>query len=138
MAMRAPLLSLPPEGVTFDVRLPEDPPTANSRLCWQVRARKTKTIRNCVALVARSHRNRLGLPPADERRRLELVLLRGPRSRARDHDQTVAALKVVVDGIRDSGWLKDDKPRWLDYPMPTEGRDPRGGVSVRVTVKPAP
>jgi hypothetical protein len=138
MAMRAPLPSLTPEGVTFDVRLPEDPPTANSRLCWQVRARKTKAIRNCVALVARSHRNRLGLPPADERRRLELVLLRGPRSRMRDFDQVCAALKPCLDGLRDSGWIVDDAPRWLDYPMPTEGRDSRGGVSVRVTVKPAP
>lgn len=138
MAMRAPLPSLPPEGITFDVRLPEDPPTANSRLCWQVRARKTKAIRSCVAMVARSHRNRLGLPPADERRRLELVLLRGPRSRARDHDQVCAALKPCLDGLKDAQWVVDDAPRWLDYPMPTEGRDPRGGVSVRVTVKPAP
>ena len=116
----------------FTVPLPVAPLTPNSRTHWGERARCTRLIRGQVALLAASERTRGGVPKATGRRAVELVLLRGKGERLLDPDNLVAACKPVIDALRDSRWLLDDRASLLD--LRVDQRRDASGPAVVVTV----
>ncbi len=113
-----PALDMGPVRHTFTLPLTVDPPTANSRLHWTRRATITRSIRQTCAIVASSERVRLGVVDArkdDEARWVRLTFVRPGQRGAHlcDLDALAAKGKPILDALVQSGWLRDDSPRWL-------------------------
>jgi Holliday junction resolvase RusA-like endonuclease len=94
------------------------------------RSRLVKQIREVVALVVRSERNRLGIPPAFTKRSLSLTLLTPKPFRRLDADNLVAACKPVVDGCKDAALILDDRAQFVDVAYAQEP----GALAVRIAV----
>lgn len=92
---------------TFKIEMPPGMPllNANGREHWSKRASGTSTIR----MVARNLSK--DIP------RLEKVKIRGiyyaPNNRRRDTSNLFPSVKAAVDGLVDSGVLKDDSDRYV-------------------------
>lgn len=103
----------------FVVPLPylRPPLSLNQRLHWAAKAIKTQDIRKAVAVLARQHRTFVGgrvtwpvKPPVT----VELVWTVTDR-RHRDTDNPVPTLKACIDGLRDSGLLRDDSSEYVPW-----------------------
>lgn len=102
---------------TFVVPVPERLVTPNSRLHWAAKARMVHSLRADVSVVARVERMRQSVRTAvhGEKRAVHLLLVRGKGQKLLDMDNCVGALKPVLDGLRDAGWIYDDRESHLDY-----------------------
>ena len=118
----------------FVVPIIAKPPTANDRMHWGIRSQLVSSIRNTVAIAARSERNRLGMPEAKGPRHVSLMALRpgAEGSHVLDDDNLAAWLKPVVDGLVRAGWLVDDTPKWATFSR-AQARGARREVEVIVT-----
>lgn len=117
--------------IAFYLYLPCKPLTANDHVHWRARSWNTHKIRDAAKLQALSHRNQMRLPAASTPQRLHLILIHAKGSRTLDTDQVYAALKPVVDGLRDAQLILDDSPTWLYYTASQEkGTD--SAIRVRV------
>lgn len=97
---------------TFVIPLSVAPPSLNARLHWAKRARLNAIIRRETAILAKSERNRLRIPPADGWREVTLTLIRpGQRgSHPLDTDNLSAALKSFRDAMIDAQIVTGDGP----------------------------
>ena len=84
--------------------------SANSRKHWRTKAAATAELR----MLARTAAART--PRRMDRARLD-VTLGWPDRRRRDAGNAYPAIKALVDGIVDSGWLDDDSDAYLDGPF---------------------
>lgn len=116
---------------TFHVAIPRTLPTPNSRMHWSDRSPLVAQIRTAVAVQARIKRIALRVPVAIDKRSLRLQLIRGKGQKLLDPDNCVAALKPVVDGLKDAGWIVDDSQKWLEYSA-DQARGKQPGVVVTV------
>lgn len=86
--------------------------SANQRLHWAEKARRTAMVRQAVAWRAREQKIgqqghvvvQLHFVPRDQRRR--------------DPSNLTATQKPCVDGLVDAGVVKDDSPEWVTELMP--------------------
>jgi hypothetical protein len=115
---------------TFTIPIPQLV-SGNVRLHWAERARRVRLIRGQVALLATSERTRLGRRRATTSCALTLTLIRGKGQHLLDVDNMYAALKPVLDGLVDAGWLVDDRPGWCVYTA-NQARDNAVGPAVIV------
>lgn len=103
--------------------------------CWQKKARLKKQDATQIAAhfaLARvprvrlaaweaKHRRYLGIAPkqhgdpAPVRRRVRLEITLGKGVRARDQDNVI---KALLDGLKQSGYLYDDSPKWCEVCLP--------------------
>lgn len=84
--------------------------TANGRLHWAQRARRTRALRVRAAIAARAAR----IPPMV---RARITVHVHGRTRARtDPANAYPTIKAVVDGLVDAGILPDDDAAHLDGP----------------------
>jgi hypothetical protein len=117
---------------TFEVSLPWSLVTPNSRLHWGAKARIVADLRASVGIQALSWRKAHSLPPADGRRALSLVLVRGKRQRFLDEaDNLPAALKPCLDSLKDAGIIVDDAARHVEVKY-SQGRGDK--PALRITV----
>jgi crossover junction endodeoxyribonuclease RusA len=80
------------------------PLSLNERLHWAAKAKRTREIRQAVALLAKTKPYRI--PRLD---RCTVQLEWRPRTaHRRDGDNTSPTVKAAVDGLRDAGVLDDD------------------------------
>ena len=94
-------------------RLPKRPLTTNVRLHWRRRAECVKTIREIVAVRARSV---VRIPP-QEHITVQLRFSPGDKRR-RDAPNLTATQKPAVDGLVDAGIVPDDTARYVTELMP--------------------
>jgi len=73
----------------------------------------------------------LGYEPARNRRR-RLEIFRSAKSEL-DTDNLYGSVKYLVDAIKDTGALVDDKPKWTDL-IVTQGWSPREGKGMLVRI----
>lgn len=122
---------------------PIPPLSLNHHISPRVAMGRSKRHRTHAARTAQLFRDVLQAPEATEHRTLRLTLVRGSYETAAgrrltqpllDVDGFYAALKPYVDGIKDAGWIVDDRPRWCDYLAVQERRAARPQVIVSVFV----
>lgn len=81
--------------------------SANDRLHWAVKARRTRTIRDMTATLARVEK----MPPAEH---VTVQLVWTVRDhRRRDEDNTYPTFKAMCDGLVDAGVVPDDTPQFM-------------------------
>jgi len=83
---------------------------ANQGLHWRTRSKRTKTIRNAAALMARS----MGVPPLQRAHIYGFYL--PTDARRRDPANWAPSAKAAVDGLVDAGVLPDDDDKHLTGP----------------------
>ncbi|AAN12622.1 RusA-like Holliday junction resolvase [Mycobacterium phage Che9c] len=96
----------------FRIDLPwsRPPLTANQRMHWAAKARKTREVRTAAALLARD------APRTD---RLVATLHYQPRQqRRRDNHNLWPTVKALVDGLVDAGVVPDDDTEHVSTPEP--------------------
>lgn len=97
--------------------------SANDRLHWAVKARRTKTIRDMTAVLARK------VAPAEH---VTVQLVWTVRDhRRRDEDNTYPTFKAMCDGLVDAGVVPDDTPQFMTKLGPVI----RLGVESQVTLE---
>lgn len=89
----------------IEIRLEGLPKTPNElvRLHWAQKAKEAKKWRTMSAYVARKFK------PKTPFESVELTFIRGS-SRQCDFDNGIAALKPIIDGLKDAGIILDDNP----------------------------
>jgi crossover junction endodeoxyribonuclease RusA len=94
---------------SFEISLPPGTPLLNSnnRLHWSKKARITKNLRWTAFLLAKGAK----IPHLDTVK--ILVRYHAPDNRRRDAHNFAPAVKACLDGIVDSGALKDDSDRYV-------------------------
>ncbi|NEG55418.1 RusA family crossover junction endodeoxyribonuclease [Bifidobacterium platyrrhinorum] len=112
--------------------------TANSRLHWTARARKTRQLRELGGLVGNSEINRLRLArPVFDRCRVTVEVSYPTVTRA-DPANTAPVSKALIDGLTDAGYWPDDDSRHLVEVAyrrsPT--RCPKGQHLITMTITP--
>jgi hypothetical protein len=95
----------------FVIPLPTAMVTPNSRLHWAARARQVAQSRQTTRTIASQFRTLQGVAAArsGEQRGVTLTLVRGKHQRILDEDNCVGALKPILDGLKDAGWIYDDR-----------------------------
>lgn len=122
------------EPVKLHVPLVADKPalTANQRLHWAEKARRTAMVRNHVAWRARQAR-------LTEQAHVVVQLhFVPPDSRRRDPSNLAPTQKPAVDGLVDAGVVKDDTPQWVTELMPVIHPASFGVARMWLEVRPAP
>lgn len=100
---------------TYRLELPwyRPPLTANQRLHWSVRARKTREMRHAAAWLAKAHR----IPPGHLTVGLEWAP--GDRRRRDGGENLAPTLKPLIDGLAlDAALVPDDTPQHVERLMP--------------------
>ena len=88
------------------------PLSLNHRMHHQVRAKRTREVREMALLLARAAK----IPHCE---RVRVTLVYTPKdSRVRDPLNLVATLKACEDGLVDAGVVDDDNPRYVESVMP--------------------
>jgi crossover junction endodeoxyribonuclease RusA len=88
------------------------PLTANQRLHWTEKAKRTKWVRGAVCIQAKAAK----IPPS---RRLTVQLHYAPGdNRQRDAPNLVATSKPAIDGLVDAGCVPDDTDAYVTELMP--------------------
>jgi hypothetical protein len=88
------------------------PSFANKRGHWTVLWREKQHWRQQSALLGKSARNTLAIAPAVGPRVVTITMHRA--SFLLDMDNAFAAVKPVVDGLKDAGLIHDDTPALLE------------------------
>jgi hypothetical protein len=83
---------------------------------WATKAKRKKADRELVTLLCRA----AGVPPADGKRRVSLVVVLGPRQRRGDAD--CPFWKSLLDALVCAGALVDDSPKWCEAAEPVAYR----------------
>lgn len=99
---------------TYVLKLPWTTPplTANQRLQWWERAKRTREIRETVAWLAKAAR----IPTAEN---CTVTLIWVPKHRRkRDDDNPFLTLKAAADGIVDAKIVPDDTSYYMTKPTP--------------------
>lgn len=99
--------------VSFGISLTTRLLSPNTKMHPLARARINRGTRQAVKMAASSQRHAVHLDPVTEPVRLRLTLVRAGHQKRFDRDNLYAALKPVLDGLRDAGWLADDDQRRL-------------------------
>jgi crossover junction endodeoxyribonuclease RusA len=101
---------------SFELDIPlhrgRPPLTANQRLHWAEKGRRTRTIREAVAWRARQAK-----VPAAQHVTAQLHYTTGD-NRSRDTDNLVATQKPAVDALVSAGVIPDDNPQHLTWWAP--------------------
>lgn len=105
------------------------PPGPNDRLHWAGRSRQSAPLRDSVAWQAKAAR--LSGAPLLDRAQVTITLYR-VAGRERDHDNAVATVKPLVDGLVAGGLLVDDSPAHIALEVQQE-RGACRGVHIVVT-----
>lgn len=102
------------------------PLTANQRLHWFEKAKRTRQVRSLTAEKA-AH-----IPPMDKIA-VQLVWFVNTSHR-RDVDNVVPTLKAMCDGLVDAGVVPDDVPEFMEKRMPTIHQVKRDEMTARMTL----
>lgn len=101
---------------------------------WRPKARAVAQLRQVTFVVGITERGASAIPPATEPRSVHLTLLRAKGQRLLDNDNAVGMLKPLIDGLRDAGWIVDDRPQWMTCTV-TQEIDRTQGPAVRVEIE---
>lgn len=99
-------------AIAIPLRGNKPPLTANQRLHWAEKMRRTKAIRAAV----RSRARNAGIPPS-AKMTVQLHYAPGDRKR-RDAPNLVATSKPAIDGLVDAGVVPDDNDNYVTETMP--------------------
>ncbi len=98
---------------------------------WSNGHRLKRLDKNLVALSVLG----AGVPRAEDRRKVELTIVLGPRMRGGDPD---AYWKSLLDALVACGALKGDSKEWVEYEQPTYARSAQHATLIQITEAPAP
>jgi len=103
--------------MTYEIDLPwtSPPLNLNGRGHWQTRARKIREVRHAACVLAKASPLGRGGPLGKVRVTLHYI----PRDRRiRDEENPVPTVKACADGLVDAGVVIDDRPEFMEKPMP--------------------
>lgn len=86
--------------------------TANQRMHWAQKSRRTRNLRELAAWSAHHEAN----APSYEKRVRIVVGVAYPDARRRDVHNLMPTVKACIDGLVDAGWLTDDSDKYLQGP----------------------
>jgi Holliday junction resolvase RusA-like endonuclease len=122
------------------IRLPwmAPPLKSNDRMHWAAKSKETKIIRNATALACVRQLNPHDLPMPLPGPVVVTLIWEVADKRRRDVGACAPTLKAAIDGIVDSGWLRQD-----DWTVVAEERlrievGTRKGVRIEITEAPKP
>jgi hypothetical protein len=113
------------------LQIPRVPPSLNIQMHWHWSKRKKEKLLWQQEIITAFGAGRI--PQATDRMKMEITMF---NSRLYDADNLAGAYKVVVDAIKELGFIKEDSRKWVDLQY-DQMKVPRNKSSTHIEIQEA-